>query len=397
MCGLRLRAAVFAFEVLAVAGCATNSPMPFDSERLMHDEWFAYDASAPIPVVPVSDIFHLDGDVLSQLSGELKRRRTHTERIEYLLELVFDDDDQTFDYLSGDTLTASDAFRRRQGNCLSLAIMTSALAEHLGFTAILQEVKVPATWERRGAVDFRNRHVNVLIRRPVNVLPGGLTFSRDLVLDFDPLNSARNGGRYRSGQPLSRERVIAMFYNNLAAEAMARRDDTVAYANFRAAVKADKQFDATWINLSLLYRVKQQHVAAEQVLSQALQLNPESYAALRAMYRLLLDAERHGEAQAIASRLRNLREHDPYELYADAVLAMERGEIRTAIAVLEKVATLTSGFVEVHTALADAYAKAGDVAKAEAAARHAKDIARTINRSSPVIIQPPRRTETNPD
>jgi transglutaminase-like putative cysteine protease len=64
------------------------------------------------------------------------------------------------EYESAVTRNAAEAFDARAGNCLSLVIMTAALAKELGFPVRYQRVYVDDTWGRSGDFYFSG-HVNL--------------------------------------------------------------------------------------------------------------------------------------------------------------------------------------------------------------------------------------------
>jgi transglutaminase-like putative cysteine protease len=79
---------------------------------------------------------------------------------------------KAFAYAGGHSTVAADTWRLRRGDCLSLSVMSVALARALAVPAQVQEVRVPASFDRRGGVDFLNAHVNVLVRndRPLRTM-----------------------------------------------------------------------------------------------------------------------------------------------------------------------------------------------------------------------------------
>src|SRR5258708_39023549 len=97
----------------------------------------------------------------------------------------------------------------------------------------MQEVRVPVVFDRRGSVEFLNRHVNLLISGKSDgglYVKDGLMRAGDVIIDFEPQVASR-----REGMALSDEGILARFYNNVAAEYLAQGDLTLAYAHFKAA------------------------------------------------------------------------------------------------------------------------------------------------------------------
>ena len=70
-------------------------------------------------------------------------------------------------------------------------------------------------------------------------------------VDFDP-QMLRN---YFPRKAVSRDKVIAMFYNNKGADALVANSYPRAYSYFRAAAKISPALQQTWVNLGVLYRM----------------------------------------------------------------------------------------------------------------------------------------------
>src|SRR5690606_35285818 len=87
-------------------------------------------------------------------------------------------------------------------------------------------------------------------------------------VDFDPqVMSARLPSR-----TVSKQRVLAMFYNNKAADALVHHNAKQAYAYSRAALLKDPSLAEAWVNLGVLYRQNGLLEAAEQSYQRAIQL-----------------------------------------------------------------------------------------------------------------------------
>ena len=156
----RIRPAL-ALSLTLLCGCASQTgpppvaSLPWLDQRFDHaSHGVALDAAA---------LFRLDPQLLQQLlDGEIASARA-SRRNAHLLELVFGSDMKAFAYAGGHSTVAADTWRNQRGDCLSLSIMTLALARALDLDAHVQEVRVPPTFDRRGSMEFLNAHVNVLL------------------------------------------------------------------------------------------------------------------------------------------------------------------------------------------------------------------------------------------
>jgi len=153
---------------------------------------------------------------------------------------------------------------------------------------------VPVVFDRRGSVEFLNRHVNLLISGRSDgglYVKDGLMRSGDVIIDFEPQVASR-----REGMALSDDGILARFYNNVAAEYLAQGDLPLAYAHFKAAVLTDPGYSPSYSNLAQLYTRKGFLQSAEQLLLHAIALNDDSDIALRSLHQLLVSQGRQSEA-----------------------------------------------------------------------------------------------------
>ena len=219
----------------------------------------------------------------------------------------------------------------------------------------MQEVRVPVVFDRRGDVEFLNRHVNVLIRGVGDLyLMAGSMRSGDVIIDFEPQVASR-----REGMALSDDGILARFYNNVAAEYLAQGDLTLAYAHFKAAILVDPGYSPSYGNLAQLYIRKGFLQSAEQLLSHSIALNDDADIALRSLHQLLVSQGRESEALKYREILQARQEKDPYYWLGVGLHHLQGGYYRKAVSALEHAQALTKGFQEVHRYLAIAYWRAG--------------------------------------
>jgi tetratricopeptide (TPR) repeat protein len=263
------RRLVAVLALLIFAGACSVAPVAPDSrDAVWMDQEFGYDPS--LVTVSISSLFALDPEVIQSLrsapeiaGGNLDARRR------YLLALLFGPDMKAFAYAGGHSTVANETWRGRRGDCLSLSVLSIALARMLNLPAQLQEVRVPASFDRRGGVDFLNAHVNVVLRggEPLHIASRGQP-TGDILVDFEP----RIGSRQR-GSPLSDAAVLARFLNNIASEQLALGNNRLAYAHFKAAINAEPAYSVSYSNLAQLYLDAGKVLAAEALLRRALSLN----------------------------------------------------------------------------------------------------------------------------
>lgn len=356
------RANVF-FAIVAVAallcgGCAAPVA-PLAADRWWLDAEFDYRADRV--TADAHDIFQLPPDLLQELRAPKLRNATADRRLQFLIDTVVANKTRPFMYVGGHTTGATQTWNTRQGDCLSLTVLTLAMAKELRLPAIVQEVTGSPVFDRRGNVDFQVGHVNVFINRHMATeTPTSTDLTHGVVIDFEP-----SYGSTRMGIALSEVSVLARFYNNQGAEHLARSDYVQAYAYFKAALLAEPGLGSALNNLGWLYWHQGYAALAEAVLVQAVQHSRESDAAARALYRLLITQGRTQEAQQYEAQRIARQQQAPYYWIDQGREALMANHFDRAIDALERAQALTSGFSEVHRYLAAAYWHAGKPEKAQ--------------------------------
>lgn len=337
----------------ALCACSVDPAAPDVPDTVWQDRAFDYDAS--LVTVTRDTLFQLDDALRERIRAEGIDEQNPGARANYLMALVFGARMHNFAYAGGHSTVAAQTWRNQRGDCLSLTVMSYALARALSLPLQMQEVRVPVSFDRRGGVDFLNQHINSLLHtdRPLHfagrTLPAG-----ELLIDFQP----QIGSRQR-GKPLDENAVLARYYNNIAAEQLALGHDRVAYAHFKAAIRTDPGHAASYANLAQLYLRAGLNGAAETTLRQALQRNPDADLAMSSLHQLLLSQGRTAEAATYEQRLREWRENDPYYWLGLGIERIRLEQFAAAADALEHAQELTTGFTEVHLYLAIAYWRSG--------------------------------------
>lgn len=354
-------ASLMATSLLAVvlAGCAAPQPaMAPDAVATALSRGDQAFSLTQLPAVDAKSLFELPPEVDARIQQERLRTVSHQRRLVMLLDLIFGPDRRAFSYGAERSATAAQTWAARRGDCLSLTILTYAAARAMGLNAQMQEVSVPAIYERRTAVDFVNRHVNLAVRLRNDTLQDMLR-RRAAIVDFEP---QLTGGAL--GRPLDESGMLARFHNNLGGQALAAGDAARAYGHYRAAIAADPRYGAAHSNAAVLLEQRGLVKEAEVLLRHAVALSAEPEVALAMLHRLLVAQHRLAEADLVATKLNAMREADPYHWISLGLNALDEGRDRQAAAALEHAQRLTSGFTELRGWLALAYWRMGEQGRA---------------------------------
>src|SRR5262244_19819 len=139
-----------------LAACATQTPLP-SVEPLLHDELFA----APSEHISGSDVFAPSEEMKHFLHVEIVAPLRNIGARQALVNALYNKNQLKLEYDSEITRNAAEAFAARSGNCLSLVIMTAALAKELGLPVQFQRVFVDESVSRVDGTYFYVGHVNL--------------------------------------------------------------------------------------------------------------------------------------------------------------------------------------------------------------------------------------------
>ena len=223
--------------------------------------------------------------------------------------------------------TAQQVFHRGTANCLSYANLFVALAREAGLQASYQWQEVRPQWSRVSDQVQIGLHVNVVVN-----LPGGKRF----IVDIDPLPSRD----ITDSQELTDSEAEALYYNNVAMQALANDDLENAWFYVVRALQLGPDMPFLWVNLGAVYRHSGQHRDAEQSYLQALDLDFTEYSAMSNLA-VLYDIEgRVEERQYWRDKAEYHRQSNPYYHAWQGDEASARGDWEAALRHYDRAVTL---------------------------------------------------------
>ncbi|MDP1900518.1 MAG: tetratricopeptide repeat protein [Rubrivivax sp.] len=300
-----------------LAGCAHRPPREA-AEQLLRDGRFAA-ASEPIDK---ASVFALSDAMQRFLASEFSTPAALRDPRRALVEALNDPRRLALSYDAGRTRTAAQAFDARAGNCLSLVVMTAALARQLGLPVSFRSVRVEELYTRSGDLTVASGHINLVLGQPSARKWHGANEATDLTIDFLPPEEVRG----QSSDPLREETIVAMYLNNRAAEALADGRLSDAYWWAREALLQDAAFDAAANTLAVVYLRSGLLPEAETALRRVLAQDPDHTSALSNLVVSLQRAGRATEAAATAERLARIQPYPPFHFFELGRQAMAAGD-----------------------------------------------------------------------
>lgn len=356
-----------------LAGCASG-PGIGAAEPLFTDAAF----NAPSEPIDASQAMAASPAMREFAQRELAGLMGQREPQRALLRALYADNQLRLRYDNALTRNAAEAFEARAGNCMSLVMMTAALARELGLPVRFQSVRTLPTWGRQGDIVFSIGHINLAVGRPLIRQDRTGDGAGWTTVDFLPQQDL---GQQRH-TVVGEDTVIAMYMNNKAAEALAagRVDDAYWWA--RAALRQDRQLLIAYNTLGVVYQRRGLPERAEQALRYAHALQPDDAHALGNLTLLLEAQGRSEEARPLRQALLRLQPEAPFADFEQGRRAMAQGDYRLAKRLFERELRRDPDYHEFHFWLALAHLKLGEIEPARQHLVSARDQGTTLDQQA---------------
>ncbi|WJG10539.1 tetratricopeptide repeat protein [Aliiglaciecola sp. LCG003] len=231
-----------------------------------------------------------------------------------------------FDY-KGDTYIASKALESSTGNCLSLAILTSALAQEVNIDIEYRKVHAKPVYSRYDNLMTLSTHVQTRIFAPATESnTNEVVFARSsLIIDYFPSRSNEAGSK------VSHSDFIAMFYQNLASVALINKHYDLAYTLLAHAMQASPKNAETLNTLGVLYNRVGNTEKAEQIYLYAINHTNGGLNLFSNYAKLLSEQKRVKELQTLESKVDLADDDNPYKWVDLANIAFEQKRYQRAL------------------------------------------------------------------
>jgi Tfp pilus assembly protein PilF len=370
------------FVILFLAGCVgsqvrheqtSQAESPADPGLTFESDRFGQSQR----IIPVAEIYRLSDEqqtaFLGYFENPLRQDIPAHERVwSYLQDITME-----FHY-QGETFTAEKALQESSGNCLSLAILTTALAKLAGVETGYQLVDSTPVFESRGNVVYKGQHVRTkLFRADDQVAEGRFLLQRGgLLIDYFP----SEGDRFVNN--ITETQYIAMFYNNLASEAIAREDYNAAFWLLQKSLELNPDNAGSINAMAVVHRRVGELEKAEEIYRYGIE-NVKDQVSLLRNYRVLLEQQgRLNEVENINRKLSRLDDPSPFDWLRAGHGAYGEGDFKEAVLFYKKAAKKAPYLHESYAGMARAYYKTGNRKGAERELKNALQYSRRVSTRS---------------
>ncbi|MFT4940237.1 MAG: Flp pilus assembly protein TadD [Paraglaciecola sp.] len=309
-------------------------------------------------VPSVADIFTLDDAqqrafVEYYYAPENSTVKGHKRLSNYVEKYIAD-----FDY-QGNTFVANISLEKQAGNCLSLAILTTALADLVAIEVDYQVVNTAPIYRRYQNLTTLSSHVRTVLYDPQNGVKDGFFSFAKLYIDYFP----QQGDVL--GKVISKADFTSMFYQNLAGEALVKQHYSQAYSMLTQALSLSQTNPATLNSLAVLFKQANNPAEAEHIYQFAMENALQSVNTI-ANYIVLLEVEgRTDEAKHWRAKVELVDDHNPYRWIDLGDREYTRSNFHQAATYYRRAANVAPYLHESYFGLAKSYYQLGDGKKAQ--------------------------------
>jgi tetratricopeptide (TPR) repeat protein len=226
----------------------------------------------------------------------------------------------------GKTYIASKAMLESSGNCMSLAILTTALSRLVGVEMDYRKMHSLPIYEKHGNIILSSSHVQSLLYDP-SFVPDEEYFylSRPgIVIDYFPQEGNLRSKRVDSNV------FLAMYYVNKAAEYYIESALDNAFAYAQEAYRLDSESTSAMNLLALLHKKRGDEATAERLYLAALESSDVNISVMDNYVSLLKKQGKLSEARKVKQRIENIYDPNPYHWLEKAQLARQQNEYEDA-------------------------------------------------------------------
>lgn len=362
------------FSILLIAmlfiGCQAVPKMSVSHKTLLYDQGFT--GFERVIVESETDIFELNDEAKAFAKSAIKGVIKPKDQIQALVQHVFSRSDLNLLYRAEANTVANQTFRNRAANCLSMSIMTYALATELGFKVRFQDIEIPEYWTIREGQSLLNGHINLQILPPSS-RDHIQFFTRGFEVDFD----AQATRQHFPKTLLKLNQVVAMFHNNNGADALLKKDYVTAYAYFRAAFMQSSDLPSVLANLGYLYRLTGHYELAERTYLRAIKKDKNNLTAWRNLSYLYRYMDHDEKANDIVNRVKRKRADNPFFHINLGDKAFEKQQWHIALRHYQHALKLDKSTHEVFFGLGKTYFELGNIKRSYHYLQLAKKKSRT--------------------
>jgi Tfp pilus assembly protein PilF len=306
------------------------------------------------------DIFMLSLPQQTSFLSEISKKQDQGFKLHEALEAVLSSKLSNFTYY-GKTYNAEKTMRLNSGNCMSLAILTTAYAKLLGLDFSYRKVNTIPVFQRENNLILSSSHVQTIIYDADFIEdPNEIYIQKPgVVIDYFPDTNNR------VGMSFGESTFTSMYYRNLAAGALV--DNELAKAFTLAEIAHDfDQRNVEAINLlAVIHRRAGDDFSAEMIYQAGFEIEKSSLALMSNYIMLLRKQKRYEEASIYQNKLDDLDDPNPYHWLEQAYMAEKYQRTNKAVYYYQKALKSAPYLNQAYMGLYKIFREKGHILKAK--------------------------------
>lgn len=208
----------------------------------------------------------------------------------------------------GETNIAQKSLSEKQGNCLSLSILTTALTRLVGLKTSYREVTSAPIFQKNNQFLSSSSHVQTIIYDPSFVPEKGLIYltKPGIVIDYFPVKNSEKGPEF------SFNKFLSMYYRNIAGDALIHNKPDLAFAYGKEALRILPSSVEALNFMALLHKTENDKLTSEKLYQLGISLDEKNIPIIRNYMILLLTENRIVEVDFYQKKLNALDNPNPY-------------------------------------------------------------------------------------
>ncbi|MDT0596039.1 tetratricopeptide repeat protein [Glaciecola petra] len=300
--------------------------------------------------IPSENIFALSAEHQAHFLDYFNHPIHSTERPHRRIKKYLEKYLNKFDY-RGETFNARQALDSQSGNCLSLAILSTAFTKLTDLDYKFNLVHVAPIYEELGDIQVLSSHVNFTIYDKKKVEPGFFYALGKVTIDYFRTSSAVTSSE------VSEKELSIMYWHNLTADALLAGNIDLAFTYTKKAYNLDPLYPETLNFLAVLYNRRGYHERAYAIYDFMLKNQLYTFTAIDNFASLLRTRGEHRRADGIAELVIHITNDNPYTWLHRGIDNAKQGKLKLAESQFKKSLTLAPYLHEPHFQLAKLYAQ----------------------------------------
>ncbi|MUH71886.1 tetratricopeptide repeat protein [Psychrosphaera haliotis] len=347
---------VIAFSVVlnacqSIGEIPTSLKTPLPPLKMELSEW----AKLPFKKQNIASPYELTNaqrrDFLTYFHHPLQANtKPHKRLYNYLEQFV-----SNFSYLN-ETYSSSDALNSKSGNCMSLALVTTSLAELAGLEIKYQMLSGAPLFYAKGKSVFVSQHIRTKVYAVEEPKSEDMMYfgKTHLVIDYYK-NQAD-----LSGHHISKAEFISMYFSNLAAEHYAKGELLLAYELSANAMSIYPNSPENINTHSLIIKELFSIEEAIKLLTIGYERQLSSLNLMSNLKLFLIRTGQNTKALKVSNNIKSINDPNPYQWLKLGNELYEKKQLTKAMSYFEKAKELAPYLDEVYLAQAKVQFKLGN-------------------------------------